>query len=88
MNKSFLQGKANMTADEYREIDANIAKVIAETAKINEEILRSIEERMKIAAETKKINKETFWYPLLIASGLVGGIATITAIALKILHFL
>ena len=58
-----------MTADET---NAKIAKLMAETAKLNEDILRSIEERMKVVAETKKINKETFWYPL----GLVIGIFT------------
>lgn len=59
-----------MTAEET---NAHIAKLMAETAKLNEDILRSsIEERMKVVAETKKINKETFWYPL----GLVIGIFT------------
>ena len=58
-----------MTAEET---NAQIAKLMAETAKLNEDILRSIEERMKVVAETKKINKETFWYPL----GLVIGIFT------------
>ena len=58
-----------MTAEET---NAQIAKLMAETAKLNEDILRSIEERMKVIAETKKINKETFWYPL----GLVIGIFT------------
>lgn len=58
-----------MTAEET---NAKIAKLMAETAKLNEDILRSIEERMKVVAETKKINKETFWYPL----GLVIGIFT------------
>ena len=58
-----------MTAEET---NAHIAKLMAETAKLNEDILRSIEERMKVVAETKKINQETFWYPL----GLVIGIFT------------
>lgn len=66
---SQVQGQPAMTAEET---NAHIAKLMAETAKLNEDILRSIEERMKVVAETKKINKEAFWYPL----GLVIGIFT------------
>lgn len=43
--------------------EAEIAKLMAETAKLN--------------AETVKISKQTFWYPLGIAIGLVSAIATI-----------
>ena len=92
MNKSSsLQGQFTMDALEYRKIDAEIAHLIAttsklnaETAKINTEILNSLEERMKIVAETtqakaqaRKFMRETFWYPVLIASGLIGAIATL-----------
>ncbi|MBR5675890.1 MAG: hypothetical protein IKX14_05590 [Neisseriaceae bacterium] len=69
MSVNSIQGQPAMTAEET---NAQIAKLMAETAKLNEDILRSIEERMKVVAETKKINKETFWYPL----GLVIGIFT------------
>ena len=84
MNQSSSQGQFTMDALEYRKVDAEIANLIAmtsklnaETAKINAEILNSFEERMKTVAETAKINKETVWYPLLIATGLIGAIAAL-----------
>lgn len=38
----------------------------------------------KLMAETAKLNKETFWYPLVMAVGLVGGIATATVAIVKL----
>ena len=48
-----------------------------EEAKISAEIA-------KLMAETAKLNKETFWYPLVIAIGMVGGIATATVAVVKL----
>ena len=62
---------------EIMQMLADGRKKDAETAKINAEILNSFEERMKTVAETAKINKETVWYPLLIATGLIGAIAAL-----------
>jgi len=45
-----------MTEVENRKIDAEIAKLIAETA---------------------KLNKETFWYPMALATGLVLSIGAV-----------
>lgn len=38
----------------------------------------------KLMAETAKLNKETFWYPLVMAVGLIGGIATATVAIVKL----
>ena len=98
MNQSSSQGQFTMDALEYRKVDAEIANLIAmtsklnaETAKINAEILNSFEERMKTVAETaqakaqaRKFMRETFWYPVLIASGLIGAVATVVATVVKL----
>jgi hypothetical protein len=46
-----------MTDSEGRKVDAEIAKLIAETS--------------KLVSEAAKLNKETFWYPMALATGLV-----------------
>lgn len=58
-----------MTDAQIEKIHAEIAKLMAETAKINK--------------ETTKISKETFWYPMFIATGLIGSVSTITTIIIK-----
>ncbi|EKC2495572.1 hypothetical protein VQZ12_004535 [Salmonella enterica] len=39
----------------------------------------------KLMAETAKINRETMWYPIIVATGLVGTVATITTVLLKMI---
>ncbi len=46
-----------MTDTEIRKLEADIAETMANT--------------MKLGAETAKLNKETFWYPMALATGLV-----------------
>lgn len=46
-----------MTDTEVRKLEVDIAKTMANT--------------MKLGAETAKLNKETFWYPMALATGLV-----------------
>lgn len=41
----------------------------------------------KLIAETSKINATAHWYPLAVAIGLVGAIAGLTAIIIKIIGF-
>ncbi|HDS1149628.1 TPA: hypothetical protein QDZ66_000338 [Pluralibacter gergoviae] len=48
----------------------------AELAKVNAEIA-------KLIAETSKLNRELVWYPIVVASGLIGAVATITTVLLK-----
>lgn len=38
----------------------------------------------KLMAETAKLNKETFWYPVLISSGLIGAVAGMTTALIKL----
>lgn len=68
---------ASMTTAEQTISDdkmrAEIAKLIAESSKIN--------------AETSKINAEARWYPLAVATGLVGAVAGLTAIVIKVAGF-
>ncbi len=46
-----------MTDTEVKKLEADIAETMANT--------------MKLGAETAKLNKETFWYPMALATGLV-----------------
>ncbi len=46
-----------MSETEARKMDAEIAQIIANT--------------LKLGVETAKLNKETFWYPMALATGLV-----------------
>jgi len=54
----------------------------AELEKIHAEISKLIAESMKINAEAGKITRETFWYPVLLATGLFGAIVTLTKLFL------
>lgn len=60
-----------MTTAELEKIHVEIAKLMAETSKIN--------------AEATKLNRETFWYPMAVATGLVGAVAAITTLLLKVI---
>jgi len=48
----------------------------AQLAKINAEIA-------KLIAATSKLTSESRWYPIVVASGLIGAVATITTVLLK-----
>ncbi|MGL9735852.1 MAG: hypothetical protein ACR5LF_10275 [Symbiopectobacterium sp.] len=50
----------------------------AELEKIHAEIA-------KLMAETAKINRETIWYPVAVATGLIGAVATVTALIIKLI---
>lgn len=52
-----------MTKLEEKRIEVSIAETIANTAKLN--------------AETAKLQKETFWYPLALATGLILAVAAV-----------
>lgn len=52
----------------------------AELAKINAEA-----EIAKLIAETSKLNRESAWYPIVVATGLIGAVATITTVLLKLI---
>lgn len=48
----------------------------AELEKIHAEIA-------KLMAETAKINRETMWYPVAVATALIGAVATVTTVIIK-----
>ncbi len=52
-----------MTDTQAKKIDAEIAEILANTR--------------KLGAETAKLNKETFWYPMALATGLVLAIGVV-----------
>lgn len=68
----------NVNTIEFEKIHAEIAKLMAETSRINEE-------SRKVAAETVKLQRETFWYPMAITSGLAGAVAAIITLIVKAL---
>lgn len=53
------------------------------TAKINAEIAKLMAQTQKLNAEANKFNRATLWYPLVVASGLVGAVATVTTLIIK-----
>jgi hypothetical protein len=64
-----------MTRAELEKIHVEIAKLMAETRKLN--------------AEAGKMTRETFWYPVAIASGMIGAVVTITiTVATLIIKFI
>jgi len=52
-----------MTDIEMKKLEVDIAEVMANTR--------------KLGAETAKLNKETFWYPLALATGLVVAVGVV-----------
>ncbi|MBV4411843.1 hypothetical protein J0B02_03185 [Enterobacteriaceae bacterium YMB-R22] len=50
----------------------------AELEKIHAEIA-------KLMAETSKLNRESAWYPIVVATGLIGAVAAITTVLLKLI---
>ncbi|WP_376715435.1 hypothetical protein [Pantoea agglomerans] len=52
-------------------INMDIAKLMAETQKLN--------------AEAGKLNRETFWYPVAVSTGMIGAVATVTVLIMKAL---
>jgi hypothetical protein len=49
------------------------------------EIVKLIAEQRKLNAEAGKMTRETFWYPVAVAIGLIGTVATVTAVLIKLL---
>lgn len=69
---------------ESEKIQAEIAKLMAETSRINAELSKLGLDSKKTEAETTKLYREILWYLVAIASGFVGAIAAITAIIIKL----
>ncbi|WP_426111141.1 hypothetical protein [Pseudomonas sp. DSP3-2-2] len=67
-----------MTNAELEKIQIEITKLAAETRKL-------VAESGKLNAEAGKMTRETFWYPVAIASGMIGAVATLTMLMIKLL---
>jgi hypothetical protein len=59
----------SMSGAELEKVHVEIAKLMAETTKLN--------------AEAGKMTRETFWYPVAVATGLIGTVATVTTLLIK-----
>ncbi len=57
----------------------------AEMEKVHVEIVKLMAEQRKLNAEAGKTTHETFWYPVVVATGLIGTVATVTAVLIKLL---
>ncbi|MGV8917273.1 MAG: hypothetical protein ACOH2R_05665 [Pseudomonas sp.] len=68
----------NVPAAELEKVHAETLKRFAESQKLYAEI-------QKINAQTCKMACENFWYPVAIAIGMFGTVATITALIIKLL---
>lgn len=72
---------------EAEKIHAEIYKLSAENAKLAAENAKLTAERDKLSIEPREGTREIFWYPLGIATALVGSVAAITALAIRYLLY-
>lgn len=70
---------------ETRKNELDLDRALAEVHNLNAETRKMFTEMSKITAETEKIRKETFWYPLALAIGIVATISGATAGLIKLL---
>jgi hypothetical protein len=56
----------------------------AELEKIHVEIIKLMAEQRKLNAEAGKMTRETFWYLVAVATGLIGIVATVTTVLIKL----
>ncbi len=66
-----------MKQAELEKVHVEIIKLLAEQRKLNAEA-------SKLNAEAGKMTRETFWYPVAIALGMIGTVATVTAVLIKL----
>ena len=52
--------------------------------KIHVEIVKLMAEQRKLNAEAGKMTRETFWYLVAVATGLIGIVATVTTVLIKL----
>jgi hypothetical protein len=74
---AFMQ-EMTMKQAELEKLHVEIVKLLAEQRKLNAE-------SSKLSAEAGKMTRETFWYPVAIAIGMIGTVATATAVLIKLL---
>ncbi|MBZ9783000.1 hypothetical protein K9857_15820 [Pseudomonas sp. REP124] len=64
---------------------AEYEKILLEIAKLKAEQRKLRAEAGKLNAEAGKMTREVFWYPVVIAVGFIGTVATVTALLIKLL---
>jgi len=74
-----------MKQAELEKVHVEIIKLLAEQRKLNAEASKLSAEAGKLSAEAGKMTRETFWYPVAIAIGIIGTVATVTAVLIKLL---
>jgi hypothetical protein len=57
----------------------------AELEKVHVEIVKLMAEQRKLNAEAGNMTRETFWYPVAVATGLIGTVAAVTVVLIKLL---
>lgn len=75
-----------MTNAELEKIQIEITKLAAETRKLVAEAGKLSAESGKLYAEAGKMTRETFWYPVAIASGMIGAVVAVTTLVIKLLN--
>ncbi|MFG1448863.1 hypothetical protein [Xylella fastidiosa] len=68
------------------EREAQIAKILTETSKLNAETAKIQAEIHEVNAQTKKLTAESKWYPIVVASGLMAAGATAATLFIKLFH--
>lgn len=66
-----------MDAQTSRRVDAEIAKLIAESSKLNAESHKFNAEVAKLIAEATKFHRERAWYPVVLMTTAVGATAAV-----------
>ena len=80
-------GRYHLTMDDLtaRRVDAMIAALIAESARVGDERRKLHDENAKLCVGAAKVVHETFTYPALIGAGLMGAGAALFAALSKLL---
>ena len=68
----------NTVTLDLAKVESEIGKLIAEAGKLNAET-------GKLNAEARKLTREAFWYPVAIATALIGSVSGATAVLIKLL---
>jgi hypothetical protein len=85
MNQRAAQPGLPLHQDGYAHVMQELTMKQAELEKIHVEIVKLMAEQRKLNAGAGKMTRETFWYPVAVATGLIGTVATVTAVLVKLL---
>jgi ClpP class serine protease len=85
MNQRAAQVALSLIRDGRKQDMQEMTMKQAELEKVHVEIVKLLSEQRKLNAEAGKMTRETFWYPVAVATGLIGTVATITTVLIKLL---